>query len=450
MGKPVKEIKMTTEQPYRLLIYTTRVTGRLQYIVQTLFGGSAGLTESKEKFVSSDTARINYSSEIFPGQMVQIVPHGLLHETGIHAYIITCDRWGDHKIFFPTPGSIPFDLFAAAFYLLSRYEEYLPHSKDNYGRYSHENSLAYRNAFLTEPLIDLWLLKLREVCKGYGWENVLPEKTFRFIPTYDVDEAWKYRHQPLWKNIAGFYRDLFLGKFQDVTERGNVYSGKLPDPYDVFDWMDTLHKEYRLSPVYFFLTIKERRKYDKNLASSSEPLRTLYRRLAGIYDTGLHPSWRSGDVEPLLAEEKKELEDIVQRPITLSRNHYLRFTLPETYRKLINAGITDDYSMAYGSVNGFRASFARPFYWYDLAREEATVLGVHPFCFMEAASAFSQGFTADQAGEELQYYFEQIKKVKGEFITLFHNHFLTEQPGWIEWRKMYADFLERNFGPTAE
>lgn len=450
MGQPVKEIKMTPQPPYRLLIYTTRVTERLEYIVHTLFDGSAELTGSKEKFASATTPRINYSSEQFPGEALQIVPHGLLHEPGIRTQDITCGRWGDHKIFFLTPGTIPFDLFAAAFYLLSRYEEYLPHSKDNYGRYGHENSLAYQHSFLTEPLIDLWMLNLGEVLKGYGWADVLPGKTFRFVPTYDVDEVWKYRYQSLWKNIAGFYRDLFLGRFQDVTERGNVYSGRRPDPYDVFDWMDTLHKEYGLRPIYFFLTLKERGEYDKNLLSSSEPLRALYRRLAERYETGLHPSWRSGDVDPLLAEEKKELEKIIQRPITVSRNHYLRFTLPETYRKLINAGITDDYSMAYGSVNGFRASCAGPFYWYDLVLEQTTMLRVHPFCFMEAASAFSQGFTADQAGEELQYYFEQVRKVKGELITLFHNHFLTEQPGWIEWRKMYADFLERNFGPAAE
>jgi len=40
----------------------------------------------------------------------------------------------------------------------------------------------------------------------------------------------------------------------------------------------------------------------------------------------------------------------------------------------------------------------------------------------------------------MQHY-ELIKSVNGTFITLFHNHFLTEQPEWIEWRKMYEQCL---------
>jgi len=64
---------------------------------------------------------------------------------------------------------------------------------------------------------------------------------------------------------------------------------------------------------------------------------------------------------------------------------------------------------------------------------------------MDATSFFDQGYSALQAGEEIQYYYDEVKKVNGEFISLFHNQFLTEQPEWVAWREMYADFLERNF-----
>jgi hypothetical protein len=171
----------------------------------------------------------------------------------------------------------------------------------------------------------------------------------------------------------------------------------------------------------------------------------LYKRLSSKHTAGLHPSWQSGTDEWLLEKELSALSEIIERPVTISRNHYLRFTVPHTYRRLIAAGITDEYSMAYGNVNGFRASYAMPFRWYDLEHESVTGLTIHPFCFMEATSFFNQAYTVDEAAKEIRHYYDAVKKVNGEFITLFHNHFLTGQPQWIAWRNMYEDFLSGHF-----
>jgi hypothetical protein len=142
-----------------------------------------------------------------------------------------------------------------------------------------------------------------------------------------------------------------------------------------------------------------------------------------------------------LKSEKHALERITQNKCTISRQHYIRLTLPETYRKLINTGITDDYSMGYGSINGFRASVASPFYWFDLERNEATNLLIHPFCWMDANSYFEQQLSADEAFIELQNYYNIVKQVGGNCTIILHNSFLTEQPQWVPWRDMYETFL---------
>ena len=36
------------------------------------------------------------------------------------------------------------------------------------------------------------------------------------------------------------------------------------------------------------------------------------------------------------------------------------------------------------------------------------------------------------------------ENVNGEMICIFHNNFLTDQPEWLEWKKMYTSFLEEN------
>ena len=100
--------------------------------------------------------------------------------------------------------------------------------------------------------------------------------------------------------------------------------------------------------------------------AGSKPLQRLYQQLSAKNNCGLHASWQSGTTEGLLLKEKRKLEGITGKSICISRNHYLRMKLPTTYRKLIAAGIHDDYSMAYGSINGFRASYTLPYRWYDL------------------------------------------------------------------------------------
>ena len=430
-----------------MLVYALHIGPRLSYIVSVLFPWAV-ITDSREQFTNFSGVRINYSPEKLRDDSLWVVPYGLLDQNEIKLQTIDCFEWEGVKAFFKTTGDLPFDLFSAAFYLLSRYEEYLPHKLDVYGRYAHENSLAYKEDFLKLPLVNLWMQAFgREMEKrSYHSKFKIQNSKFSFVPTYDIDIAYSYLHKSLWKNVFGFYRDLLQGKFEQVMERGNVYSGRKPDPFDVFDWMDALHTKYSLNPVYFFLTIVKRGQYDKNLPAGSKALQTLYKRLGRRYIAGVHPSWQSGTEVWLLEEEIQTLKGIIQKPITLSRNHFLRFTIPHTYRRLIAVGITDDYSMAYGGVNGFRASYALPYKWYDLEQESVTALSIHPFCFMEATSFFNQGYTAEQAGEEIQYYYDMVRSVNGEFITLFHNHFLTEQPEWIEWRKMYENFLENNFG----
>ena len=89
---------------------------------------------------------------------------------------------------------------------------------------------------------------------------------------------------------------------------------------------------------------------------------------------------------------------------------------------------------------------ASPFYWYDVENGVKTNLLIHPYCYMEANSFFEQHYNAEQAAVELQQYHDVVKAVGGELITIFHNHFVTEQPQWVEWRMMYAEFLEKNFG----
>jgi hypothetical protein len=108
---------------------------------------------------------------------------------------------------------------------------------------------------------------------------------------------------------------------------------------------------------------------------------------------------------------------------------------------LIACGITNDYSMGYGSINGFRASVATPFYWYDLESEQETTLLLHPFCFMDANAYYEQHQSPEETWDELQHYNMVVKSVGGTLGTIWHNHFLGTDPAFSGWRALYARFV---------
>jgi hypothetical protein len=433
----------------KILFYSTKISTRLSYIIDFFskqINAEIIITTDGELFKSRDTIKINYSSSSITQQELWIQPHSLLFENNIQQQNIECFAWNSLKAFFRLSSDIPFDIFSATFYLLSRYEEYLPHEKDMYGRYAQTNSLAFKENFLHLPLINLWITEFQKLLNKKFPAFTIHHLPFTFLPTYDIDIAYAYRNHPFLKNIIGLSKDLGTANFKSYFQRFFAMIGLGGDPFDTYEWLDQLHITYSLHPYYFFLLAEKRKGYDKNLSPHTNAMQQLIKQHAGKYEVGIHPSWQSGDDTNVLKEEISLLENITGKPVTKSRQHYIRMTLPDTYRLLIDNGITEDHSIGYGSINGFRASSTSPFYWYDLEREQQTSLLIRPFCYMEANSYFEQHFTAEQALNELQRYHDVVKSVGGELITIFHNHFVTEQKEWLPWRNMYAEFLKRNFG----
>src|SRR4029078_1160267 len=153
----------------------------------------------------------------------------------------------------------------AIFYLLTRYEEYLPHQKDVYGRYAHENSVAFKENFLHLPLINIWLEDFKKLLVANDPSLNFLEPEFSFLPTYDIDIAWSFRNKGFKRNFGGILQLLLKGKFRKMIYRIRVIRQKRQDPFDAYEWMDQLHNEFNLHPIYFFLVAKEKGKYDKNI-----------------------------------------------------------------------------------------------------------------------------------------------------------------------------------------
>lgn len=427
-----------------VLVFSHSITPRLQYIIDFLsqyYGLQFKLISDEERFVKASESKINYGYHRLDPDEIFIHSHVLLFESSIRQVKVECFEKNGYKAFFKAEGNFGFDLFAAIFYLITRYEEYLPHQKDMYGRYAHENSVAFKESFLHLPLVNIWLEDFKQLLLSKDPSLNFKDSEFSFLPTYDIDIAWTFRNKGFKRNFGGLLQLFFKGKFRKMLHRIRVIKGKRPDPFDSYDWMDQLHGQFKLHPIYFFLVAKEKGKYDRNIDVTNPEYQQLVQSISSKYTIGVHPSWASGDIPSLLTKEKATLEQLTNQMINFSRQHYIRFDLPSTYRKLLALGLRNDYSMGYGSINGFRASIATPFYWYDLKNEEKTGLLIHPFCFMDANSHYEQKLSPEAASEELMQYYYVVKSVNGTMITIWHNNFLGTAEEFSGWREVYHNFV---------
>lgn len=422
-----------------MLVYTPHITPRISYIIQLLnerWQREIQLTEDKNQFHRSNDVKIAYADEKIDEASFFLQSTGILQQYDIRKQHTICFEWENTRAFFQTEDDLGFDVFAAVFYLITRYEEYLEYEPDEYGRYAHWNSLAWKEEFLHQPIIDIWLMKFVGKLQERFSSFTIRHSTFTFLPTYDIDIAWSYKHKGLFKTLA-----TALAHPSSMARRVTVLSGKEADPYDSYAWLQQLHEQYDLKPIYFFLLAKHNSEYDKNISPKNNALQLLIRSTAAHANIALHPSTQSATNEMLLKQEKETLQWICRKAITSTRNHYIQFHLPHSYRTFIANGFTDEHSMGYGTVNGFRASTSHSFLWYDLEKEETTSLRVHPFAYMEANSFYELHQSPEEALEEMKKLCAEVQKVNGTFITIFHNHMLGTEPMFKGWREMYEKFI---------
>jgi hypothetical protein len=430
---------------HTVLVYSLFESPRLHFILHWVFREQLQLayriTADTTEWNNWDGWKLNYSREDLPGAALRIIPQGLLQEEGIRQQPLAVNRWKHSTILFynQPAAAVPFDLFSAAFYLLSRYEEYLPHKTDKHGRYTPEQSAAGQYAFLQQPVVDEWICQLKAILERQ-YKAALPVREFTYLPSYDIDIAWRYRYKSALRTAGGYLRDFVRLNWGDIAERRAVLTGRKKDPYDSFAWLDECHAKYKLQPLYFFL-LGTLSRFDRNADPQLPAMQELMRSLTAKYETGIHPSYSSHEDISRLRQEINILYNVTGVPVTRSRQHYIKFSLPETYKRLEAAGITADYSMGYASCNGFRAGTSCSFAWYDLSMETTTALRIHPFAFMEATSKFYGGQSPDAAFAEWERLYHAVRKVNGCFTSIWHNHILGTHKDSRGWRALYERTL---------
>ncbi|MGY0425647.1 MAG: polysaccharide deacetylase family protein [Polaribacter sp.] len=429
-----------------IVVYTHKITPRVRYIFKHILTRvlqiPVSFTTKVEEFVAHNGPKLSYTRTPL-GNEFFIKSNELLFEQGVNDLEINIQNWDTVPCFFPTAGksAIPFDVFAASFYLITRYEEYLPHVKDVHGRYTADQSLAFKHQFLEKPVVDIWAYKFLEILKEKFPDYPYKKRAYSYISTIDIDNAFAYKYKSFLRHFGGFLNDIFTFRILNNWNRMVVILGFKKDPFNTFQKIVEIKKEFKIKTI-FFCSVGDYTTFDTNISASKNKYKLLIKNLVDYARVGLHPSYFTMQNALMLKKEKERLESITNMPVLRSRQHFLRFNLPETYQQLIDLEIEEDYSMGYASNVGFRASTCTPFYFYDLDFEIQTPLKIFSFALMDATLNDYLKITPKQSLGKIRDLRNEVKAVNGTFITLFHNETLSNHLRWRGWKRLYESMIK--------
>ena len=426
-----------------LLIYTHKIGPRFQYITKHIFVNLLGVqikyTTEVADFVKHTGPKITYGKQPLQNEFF-IQEAGLLSEQGINDVSIKVLDWEGTPCFFKNldRSDVPFDLFSASFYLLSRYEEYLPHVKDDYGRFPAQDSLAFKQGFIHLPVVDIWAAKLLELLKNRFPELEYQDRKYKCSPIVDVTTSHKYANKGFLRGLGGLLLDIGSLQLKSVYVRLAVLFKIKKDPYNNFDELIEVQKKAAIKAVFFF-QYATYSQFDKNISVNNNKFKSLIKSVADYSPVSLIISNSSiGNLE-LLNKEKKLLSAVIHRTVKYARLRYNRVEVPGTYRDLVTSEFTDDYSMGYTHVPGFRAGSCASFYFYDINQEVQQPIKIHPFAVHDYALLSCKN--VPEMKRVLQSIYREIAAVKGRFYFVFSNELLGGARA-EEWKEVYKFILQ--------
>jgi len=422
-----------------IAIYAEIESSRLNYALKALFQPVSVpffILKNKSEFDEFKGAKLIYSEETWDNHL-----HISSSTFFLNDLIIKSEQF-DFPFEIPENGAFHFnfDVFAASFILLSRYEEEVVSLRDTFGRFEGKNSLLSKRNWLERPLVDEWRLALiRAIQERFPLFDHSPT-SHQVQLTVDVDSAYAYLHKGLYRTIGGYGKDLVRFQFGNLFRRTLVLLRLRKDDYNTYDYIESLQKECGFDLTYFFL-LANFGAYDKNVPYTSNGLQHLIKSLSKKYRVGIHPGVASHDSLSTLKEEIRRLQFITEKKVVHARMHYLKMNGPETYRNLLQCEIENDYTMGFADVVGFKTGTALSHFWYDFKQEEETILKLHPFVAMDATLNRYMKLSAEEAVVRLKELKHTCERLQVPFCLLWHNESFSECNEWKGWKEVVAEVM---------
>lgn len=399
------------------------------------------------EFQKNEGIKIHYSKEKI-SEVFNIQSDGFLNEQVIKSSKPIHSIISEELIFFKADSfDLDFDLFSAVFFFISRYEEWQVFESDKHQRFESNNSLLFQIGQHKKPWVDNWIVDFREKLQAFYPGIKFPNNNWNVVSTIDIDNLYAYKAKSITRLLGASTKDLLKWNLSTIKERLSVLTGKKSDPFDIYKEISSFCNELKI-PLYYFFLQRCGTDYDRTIKPDSVAYSKVISEIKkNNANVGIHPSYYTLLEPELLPKELKFLSKSSNgEVIKFSRQHYLRFDIKTTPHLLLKNGITQDFTMGFASDVGFRAGTSFPFYYYDFNLERKTELLFVPFCAMDGVFTEYTKSSVENSYQELISLADEVKKVGGYFITVFHERSFSDHlyPGFGSlYKKLHQSIIQQ-------
>jgi peptidoglycan/xylan/chitin deacetylase (PgdA/CDA1 family) len=335
------------------------------------------------------------------------------------------------------------DIFASAFFMLTRWEEYVNPVRDKYDRFPGKESYLQTHKLHYRPLVNEYEAFLWKILVHLGLDAQRKQRQFKLIPTHDVDNFARY--DQLKKVFRALGGDLIKRKsisqfFKTINTSIAVCRGKRKDPYDMFDELMDMSENAGVKSEFYFIpgVLGET---DVRYQFLSEPVRQTIEKIESRgHIVGYHAGMDSFKNPKQFTVEINRIRSVAKRVIS-GRQHYLRFAVPFTWRLWSENGFKYDSSICYENDIGFRAGIACEYPVFDILERKQLALIERPTIVMERAVLLLYPDPVDFLKTSLKIR-KQVEKHHGQFVFLWHpDNFNVSE--WTDYKAFYVKLLSK-------
>jgi len=325
------------------------------------------------------------------------------------------------------------DIIAGAFFMLSRWEEMVIPDRDEHGRFPAKASVAFKQGFLNQPIVDryakifqAWIISLNPSIK-------LNPRKFAVKLSHDIDKI-KRKSAPKNNQTSRKYRKIGIKSF-----KRKILSESNPHLRGILE-LAKISEEVNLNSAFYFMTA-ENGDMDRGYHDDrSDELHLIIEKLTERgHEIGFHPGYETfGDREKFL-EEKRRMDEVLGHTNFGGRHHYLRFTIPDTWRLWEEAGMIYDSTLGYEMYNGFRCGTCHPYHPFDIKNNRKMKILEVPLVVMEFTLNKFRDYSPQESADRILTLAKRCKEVDGVLAFLWHNTSFTEE--WQPYIEQYKKLL---------